>query len=75
MVLDPEARRRTRSLHEEPPFECVVCGKSFATRSVVERMVERLSGHRMFQGEALERLRMCEECRVKDMFRDNEPLT
>ena len=59
-----------RRLHEEEPFECVACGKPFATRSVVERMVERLSSHRMFQGEALERLRMCEDCRVKDMFQE-----
>jgi hypothetical protein len=35
-------------------------------------MVEKLSGHWMFQQkpEQLARLRMCEDCRVKDMFRD-----
>ena len=63
------------TLHEEAPFECVVCGRPFATRSVVERMTEKLQGHRMFQGEALRRLQMCEDCRVKDVYaNDAEPL-
>lgn len=68
-LYDPEQRRRVRMLNEEPPFHCVSCGKPFATRSVIERMTERLKGHWMFQGEsALRRLRMCDDCRVRDMF-------
>lgn len=69
-LYDPEQRRRARVLNEEPAFQCVSCGKPFATRSVIERMTERLKGHWMFQGEsALRRLQMCEDCRVRDMFR------
>lgn len=68
-LYDPEQRRATRVLHEEPPFHCIVCGKAFATRSVIDRMAEKLKGHWMFQSQAaLRRLQMCEDCRVRDMF-------
>jgi hypothetical protein len=30
-------------------------------------MLTKLSGHSMFQGEALERLKMCGDCRVIDL--------
>ena len=69
-LFDREARRRPRTLNEDQPFRCVSCGKVFGTTSVVMRMQERLAGHSMFQAPgALARLRMCEDCRVKDMFR------
>ncbi len=67
-LFDAERRRGARVLHEEQPFCCVACGKPFATRSMMARMEEKLRSHRMFQGQALERLKMCEDCRVKDMF-------
>ncbi|MEJ2645401.1 MAG: 4Fe-4S dicluster domain-containing protein [Gammaproteobacteria bacterium] len=58
-----------RVLHEEEPFNCVVCGKPFATRAMIERMNEKLADHWMFRTpEALRRLQMCEDCRVQDMF-------
>ena len=69
-LFDREARRRPRVLNEDRPFHCVSCGKVFGTTSVVMRMQERLADHSMFQAPgALARLRMCEDCRVKDMFR------
>jgi hypothetical protein len=34
-------------------------------------MLGRLTGHSMFQGAALERLKMCGDCRVVDMFTDD----
>ena len=39
-------------------------------RHVIERMMDKLKDHRMFQGDAARRLEMCEDCRVKDMFDD-----
>ena len=69
-LFDREARRRPRTLNEDQPFHCVSCGKVFGTVSIVLRMQQRLAGHSMFQAPgALDRLRMCEDCRVKDMFR------
>ena len=64
---------RSRVLKEEEPFCCIQCGKPFATRAMVGRMEEKLAGHWMFQKpEQINRLRMCEDCRVADMFDRNE---
>ena len=69
-LFDSEARRRPRTLNEDQPFRCVSCGKVFGTTAVVVRMQQRLAGHSMFQAPgALARLQMCEDCRVKDLFR------
>ena len=68
-VYDAAQRRQTRLLNEEAPFLCVSCGKAFATRSVIDKMLGKLAGHSMFQEpDALRRLQMCGDCRVKDMF-------
>ena len=34
----------------------------------IEAMLGKLSGHAMFQGDALERLKMCSDCRVIDLY-------
>jgi len=62
-------RREANVLHKEQPFQCIKCSKPFATQSVINKMQEKLSGHSMFQDEAsLNRLKMCGDCRVKDMM-------
>ncbi|MGU9958126.1 MAG: 4Fe-4S binding protein [Arenicellales bacterium WSBS_2016_MAG_OTU3] len=59
----------SRVLNQEQPFCCIVCAKPFATQSMMQRMEEKLSGHWMYQKNgSLNRLKMCEDCRVKDMF-------
>jgi len=63
-----ENRQTPRVLYEEQPFLCIQCGKAFATHSVIEHMTSKLKQHAMFQGEALLRIQMCEDCRVKDIF-------
>lgn len=71
LLLDRSTRRARRILNAEEPFACVSCGTPFATRSVIERMTSKLQGHWMFQDEAaLRRLQMCQDCRVRDMFED-----
>lgn len=71
-LVDREARRLHRTLNEEAVFHCVDCGKAFATRSMIEKMTEKLRRHPMFQNEtALQRLQLCGDCRVKAMFRDD----
>jgi hypothetical protein len=72
-LLDREARGRTRLLREDSPFHCVSCGKPFATASVIGRMEQRLADHSMFrEPKSLHRLRMCADCRVADMMREQE---
>ena len=61
-----------RVLHEEEPFCCIECGKPFGTRSVIERIIEKLEGkHRMFTNSDNARLiRMCDDCRVRAQYHD-----
>ncbi len=73
ILFDREQRSHSRSLYEEPPFCCVSCGKPFATKSVIDNMMKKLSGHWMFTDErAKQRLMMCEDCRVVDVIQDPE---
>jgi len=69
-LYDFQVRNSRRLLHEEEPFACIRCGKPFATRSVIERIAKKMRGHAMFQGAALERISMCEDCRVQDIYGD-----
>jgi ferredoxin len=71
-VYQREQRMQTRVLNEEPPFRCISCGTPFATQSVIKKILGKLQGHSMFQDEqALRRLQMCGDCRVKSMFEDD----
>ena len=70
LLLDVEQVRKPRLLHEEAVFHCISCNKGFATQKMIDTMMEKLKDHAMFQGPALERLKMCEDCRVKAMFND-----
>ncbi|UZD55956.1 4Fe-4S binding protein [Caldimonas aquatica] len=63
-----KARKLPRVLHEVEPYRCVRCGKPFGTLKAVEVMIGKLAGHAAFQGAALERLRMCGDCRVVDIY-------
>ncbi|MGI9263338.1 MAG: 4Fe-4S dicluster domain-containing protein [Gammaproteobacteria bacterium] len=75
-LFDAKVRQQARVLHEEQPFCCTVCGVAFATQSMMNRMTEKLSQHWMFQtDEARDRLKMCEDCRVKDMMKSGGSLT
>lgn len=67
--FDPESRQAARVLKEEKPFECVRCGAPFATQSMVHRMLDMVGMHSAFSAN-IERLKMCGDCRVKDMFED-----
>lgn len=66
-LLDPERRTQAQLLKKEEPFCCIRCEKPFATQSMVSMMLEKLAGHSMFAGAGLERLKMCEDCRVADI--------
>ncbi len=68
-VYDNDQRMSTTTLNEEEPFHCISCGKAFATASVMARMEQKLADHWMFQKpEQRNRLKMCEDCRIADMF-------
>jgi ferredoxin len=72
LLLTPE-RKQQRVLNEMQPYGCVRCSKPFGTLKAIEGMLGKLGGHAMFQGSALERLKMCGDCRVIDLYSaDNE---
>jgi ferredoxin len=56
-------------LNEAEVFACIKCGKPFATRQMIDAMLARLGTHSMFaEAGALERLKMCADCRVIDLM-------
>lgn len=60
--------RSAQVIKSEQPFLCIRCGKPFATHASLERTIEKLKDHPMFQGPGkLDRMRMCEDCRVVEM--------
>ena len=67
--LASNARETRHICHEEAAFECINCGKPFATVSTVATIKEKLANHPYFAGEAIIRLEMCEDCRVKDVWK------
>lgn len=69
---DSVAARQINTLHEEEPFHCLVCHTPFTTKAMINTMSEKLAGHWMFQDtKAIRRLKLCGDCRVKDMFEDD----
>jgi ferredoxin len=56
-------------LHRSEPARCISCGRSFASRQMIASIQRKLQGHWMYDGaEAMERLRMCDRCRVQNLF-------
>jgi len=60
---------------EDQPFDCIVCGKTFGSTKSIERIIEKLSTHTMFEKDGrTEMLKMCEDCRVGEMFKENDKM-
>lgn len=69
--LNQEKRRKSEVIKEDSPFNCISCGKPFATQSMISTVTSKLSSHAMFQTErSLDRLKMCDDCRVVDVMQD-----
>jgi ferredoxin len=72
LSLAPEARE-LRLLHEATMVGCIVCGKPLGSDKLVAGMLARLAGHSMFAAPgALDRLRMCADCRVIDLMKNEK---
>ncbi len=63
-----KARKSLRVLNEAEPYACVKCGKPFGTLRAIEAMISKIGDHPAFAGQGAQRLRMCSDCRVVDMF-------
>jgi len=67
LLLTPQ-RKEARVLNESQPYQCIRCAKPFGTLKAIESMLGKLAGHAMFQGAAANRLKMCSDCRVIDIY-------
>ncbi|MDQ2694226.1 MAG: 4Fe-4S binding protein [Pseudomonadota bacterium] len=68
--------RNERVLNEAQPFHCLRCGKPFATQQMIGNMLGKLAQHSMFADPAaLERLKMCADCRVVAMMENKNEMT
>lgn len=71
MNWNKEQRQETQIMHKEDAACCLTCGKPFAPASMIEMLRVKLQGNPHFSDEAsINRLYMCEDCRVKDIFID-----
>ena len=69
---DSVEARKLVTLHDEQPFHCARCHTAFTTQAMIDTMISKLAGHWMFQDEkALRRLKLCGDCRVRDMFEED----
>ncbi|GAB3428211.1 4Fe-4S binding protein [Massilia solisilvae] len=69
-----ETRNQPVVLNETEPFNCIRCGQPFGTLQMIENMLTRLSSHPAF-ADHLDRIRMCGDCRVRDMMQPGGELT
>jgi ferredoxin len=71
LLLTPAAKQ-PRVLNEAAIFKCIRCDKPLGTEKLIGNMLSRLAGHSMFsEPGALDRLKMCADCRVIDMMKSN----
>jgi ferredoxin len=70
LLLADEGRTRKapRVLNRAEPWRCIRCSKPFGTLQAIQSIVEKLSGHAAFQGAAADRIKMCNDCRVVDLY-------
>ena len=61
-------RKEAVVLNAMQPYACIRCSRPFGTLKAIEAMLGKLAGHAMFQGAAVDRLKMCSDCRVIDIY-------
>jgi ferredoxin len=68
--------RQAVLVKEEEPYACVRCGKPFGAKSSIEKIVGLLAQkHSMFtESAAVDRIKMCEDCRVVVQFEAPNPM-
>ncbi len=72
LSLGREARE-PRVLNEAAVATCIACGKPLGTEKMLSAMLAKLAGHSMFADPvALNRLRMCADCRVADLMKNEK---
>ena len=68
LLLTPERKAAAGAQREPSPTPASAAASPSARSRRIEAMLGKLAGHSMFQGAALERLKMCGDCRVIDIY-------
>ena len=72
--LTAEAKQ-PRVLNVAEILGCSRCGKPLGAKKMIENMFSKLSTHSMFPDDASRaRIKMCADCRVVDLYTDENPL-
>ena len=67
LLYNKEEAERPVVLRETEPFNCVECGRPFASAAMISRMQEKLKTHWMYSSDSQARgLQMCRTCRTRD---------
>lgn len=66
----PDVRREPQLLKQDVPFPCISCGTPFGSTATITAMQTKLASHAYFQGDGALRLKMCSDCRVKDIWHE-----
>jgi ferredoxin len=69
------AAKQPRVINEAAVFKCITCGKPLGPEKMIAKMLGRLAAHSMFaEPGGLDRLKMCADCRVKDLMKSERGL-
>ena len=72
--LTAEAKK-PRVLNIAEILGCSRCGKPLGAKKMIENMFDKLSTHSMFPDDASRaRIKMCADCRVVDLYTDENPI-
>lgn len=67
--------KKPRVLNTAEILGCSRCGKPLGAKKMIENMFNKLSVHSMFPDDASRaRIKMCADCRVVDLYTDENPL-
>ena len=67
--------KQPRVVNEAAVFKCIACGKPLGPEKMIAGMLGKLAGHSMFAAPgALDRLKMCADCRVIDLMKHERGL-
>ena len=67
--------KKPRVLNVAEILGCSRCGKPLGAKKMIENMFKKLSAHSMFPDDASRaRIKMCADCRVVDLYTDENPL-
>ncbi|MEO8848453.1 MAG: 4Fe-4S dicluster domain-containing protein, partial [Casimicrobiaceae bacterium] len=70
--LTPDIKT-SRLLNEAAVVGCIRCGKPLATEKMINIMLAKLANHSMYAAAgALDRLKMCADCRVVDLYKSEQ---